>query len=61
MREGSSLHCLMRSLVIWFSLLLLAVTIGWFWLLSHDLRFSRVDQTEVKPAAEQKAEPKKGK
>jgi len=51
----------MRSWVIWFSLLLLAVTIGWFWLLSHDLRFSRVDQTEVKPAAEQKAEPKKGK
>ena len=51
----------MRSWVIWLSLLLLAVTVGWFWLLSHDLRFSRVDQAEVKSAPEQKAEPKKGK
>jgi len=51
----------MRSWIIWVSFLLLAVTIGWFWLLSHDLRFSRVDQAGVKPAQEQKVEPKSAK
>ena len=50
----------MRSWVIWLSLLLLAVTVGWFWLLSHDLHFSRVDLAEPKTAPEQKIEPKKG-
>lgn len=38
----------MRTWVIWLSLILLAITIGWFWLLSHDLRFTRADQTESK-------------
>ena len=51
----------MRPWVIWLSLLLLAATIGWFWLLSHDLALTRVDQAEPKPVPEQKAEPKKGK
>ncbi|MCE9519507.1 MAG: hypothetical protein K8R87_08145 [Verrucomicrobia bacterium] len=51
----------MRSWVIWLSLFLIAITIGWFWLLSHDLRFSRVEPSEIKPAAEQKTDDKKGK
>ncbi len=51
----------MRSWIVWLSLLLLAVTVGWFWLLSHDLRFSRVDPAEGKPPPEQKSEPKKAK
>lgn len=51
----------MRSWIIWVSFLLLAVTIGWFWLLSHDLHFSRVDQADVKPVQEQKVEPKSAK
>jgi hypothetical protein len=51
----------MRPWVIWLSLVLLAVSIGWFWLLSHDLRFSRLDQVEVKGAPESKAESRKAK
>lgn len=51
----------MRSWVIWLSFLLLAVTVGWFWLLSRDLRFSRVDQAEIKAAPEQKVEPTQAK
>ena len=50
----------MRSWVVWISLLLLAATVGWFWLLSHDLKFTRTDQPETKGAAEQKADAKKG-
>ena len=50
----------MRSWVVWISLLLLVATVGWFWLLSHDLKFTRTDQPEAKGAAEQKADAKKG-
>jgi hypothetical protein len=46
----------MRRWALWITLLLLAVTIGWFWLLSHDLTFTRLD--EGKP--EKKVEGKKG-
>lgn len=52
----------MRSFAIWLSILLLAITVGWFWLLSHDLRFTRVDQVpDVKTASEPKTETKKAK
>ncbi len=47
----------MRRWVLWFSLILLAGTLGWFWLLSHDLTFTRLD--EGKPSAEKKGEGKK--
>jgi hypothetical protein len=50
----------MRTWAIWISFLLLAATVGWFWLLSHDLQFTRNDQPEPKPPAEQRAETKKG-
>ena len=47
----------MRSWIIWISFLLLAVTLGWFWILSHDLTITRVNPG-VKAAAEQKSEAK---
>lgn len=50
-----------RSWVVWLSLLLLAVSVGWFWLLSHDLGFTRSDQPEPKPPVEAKVETRKGK
>ncbi len=43
----------MRAWLIWISFLLLVVSLGWFWLLSHDLVITRVEQ-DVKPAAEVK-------
>ena len=49
----------MRSWVIWLSFLLLAATLGWFWLLSHELRFTRVEPDAKPPVAEQKTEAKK--
>jgi hypothetical protein len=47
----------MRRWVVWISLLLLALSLGWFWLLSNDLAFTRTD--EGRPAVEKKAEGKK--
>jgi hypothetical protein len=32
-----------RTWTWWFTLILLAVSLGYFWLLSHDLSFSRVE------------------
>lgn len=48
----------MRRWVLWISLLLIALSLGWFWLLSNDLTFTRTD--EGRPAVEKKGEPKKG-
>jgi hypothetical protein len=45
----------MRRWPLWISLLLLALSLGWFWLLSNDLTFTRLD--EGKP--DKKAETKK--
>lgn len=57
LRDGIRLpQCPMRTWVIWLSLFLLAITIGWFWLLSHDLQLTRTDQTETKIATEPKTE-----
>jgi len=42
----------MRRWALWISLLLLALTLGWFWLLSNDLTFTRTD--EGRPAVEKK-------
>ncbi len=47
----------MRRWHLWLSLLLLALTLGWFWLLSNDLTFTRLD--EGRPEKGQKAETKK--
>lgn len=33
----------------WLSFLLLLIAVGWFWFLSLDLKFSRIDK-ETKPA-----------
>lgn len=51
----------MRSWVVWLSFILLAATIGWFWLLSHDLRFVRAELDGKTPPVETKSDaPKKG-
>lgn len=34
----------MRRWPLWISLLLLALSLGWFWLLSNDLTFTRADE-----------------
>lgn len=44
----------MRVRVISQSLIILAITIGWFWVLSSDLQFIRADQIEVKITVETK-------
>lgn len=36
----------------WITFLLIAASLGWFWLLSHDLAFTRVEQGKA-PAASQ--------
>ena len=46
----------MRRWAVWLSLFIFAITLGWFWLLSHDLTFTRLD--EGKPAADKKVDPK---
>ncbi|MEZ0275364.1 MAG: hypothetical protein ACAH88_10705 [Roseimicrobium sp.] len=45
---------MLRSWFLWLSLILAAASIGWFWLLTQDLRFSRIEQ-EPPPAAADKA------
>ncbi len=43
----------MRSWIIWISFLLLTLSLGWFWLLSHGLVITRVEP-DTKPASEVK-------
>jgi hypothetical protein len=47
----------MRRWPLWISLLLLALTLGWYWLLSNDLTFTRLD--EGKPEKDKKTETRK--
>lgn len=55
MQDGIRLsQCPMRVRVISQSLIILAITIGWFWVLSSDLQFIRADQIEVKITVETK-------
>lgn len=49
----------MRSWLIWLSFLMLVVSLGWFWQLSHDLVIIRME-SDVKPSVEMKPEGKKG-
>ncbi|RBP46560.1 hypothetical protein DES53_102951 [Roseimicrobium gellanilyticum] len=32
-----------RSWFLWLTLMLAAASVGWFWLLTQDLRFSRIE------------------
>jgi hypothetical protein len=43
-----------RSWFLWLTLLLIAASVGWFWLLAQDLRFSRIE-SELPAAAADKA------
>ena len=49
----------MRKWPIWLSLILLAITVGWFWLVSRQLQFTRTEQEVPRPAAEAKGDAKK--
>jgi len=50
----------MRRWALWLTLFIFAITLGWFWLLSHDLTFSRLDEGRSSVEKEKKVEPKKG-
>ena len=39
----SSRYLMFRSWFLWLSLLLIAASVGWFWWLTQDLRFSRIE------------------
>ncbi len=44
---------MLRSWYFWLSLFLVALSLGWFWVLTHDLTFTRLE-ADAPPAASDK-------
>jgi hypothetical protein len=45
---------MLRTWPWWFTFLLLSITLGFFWLLSHDVSFARADADKPAPNAKVK-------
>lgn len=43
---------MLRSWFFWLTLILAVISLGWFWLLSHELTFSRIEPEASSSAGE---------